>query len=81
MPASETWESYIERMNKDREMAGPLEIRAVSELFEVNLVVYQRDEKKPYLKLGVHEWGSVRTLYLSHHLTWHYNSLKKFVKN
>ena len=33
------------------------------------------------MKLGVHRWGSVRTLFLSHHLTWHYNSLKKVGKN
>ena len=68
VPKDETWEGYISRMTSDRQMAGPIEIRAVSELFEVNLIVFQRNDRKPIVRLGIHEWGSVRTLTLSYHL-------------
>ena len=72
----QTFDDYIADMSKDGFWGGQLEMTALAEILNFNVVVHQVNA--PIMAQTFHPpMGSVPTLHLSYHLGQHYNSLRK----
>lgn len=69
----ETIDEYIERMSKNKEWGGNLEIYALSQALEANFYIYKED-KQMYI---VNYDKPKKNITLTYHEGKHYNSLRK----
>uniref|UniRef100_A0A7S3JRN2 OTU domain-containing protein n=1 Tax=Aureoumbra lagunensis TaxID=44058 RepID=A0A7S3JRN2_9STRA len=68
----EPWDEYLERMARDGEWGGNLELYAASQMYRCNIVIHQL--QAPRLEILCPNVS--RTLHLSYHGESHYNSVK-----
>mmetsp|Transcript_8461 Transcript_8461/g.14204 ORF Transcript_8461/g.14204 Transcript_8461/m.14204 type:complete len:150 (-) Transcript_8461:206-655(-) len=69
-------DSYADKMEKDGTWGGQVELFALANKFEFNIVVHQVGD--PNIFHTIHEpQGSVPTIHISYHLGRHYNSVRR----
>jgi hypothetical protein len=63
-------------MSKDGEWAGQLELKAIGELFELNIHVHQKDEPNLIEQEFTAPGKNKGTLHIAYHMKIHYNSVR-----
>jgi len=70
----ETFDDYIQEIEKDGEWGGNLELQALAMKYQFNAIVHQFNA--PVFALANFDPNYVRTIHLSYHMGEHYNSVR-----
>lgn len=71
----ETIDQYIDRMSKNKEWGGNLEIHALSKALEVNFYIYKEEDKQMFIVKNFEK--PKKNVSLTYHDGKHFNSLRK----
>ncbi|ETB58882.1 hypothetical protein, variant 2 [Plasmodium yoelii 17X] len=69
----ESYKSYIERISTDGTWGGQLELQAVGEIFNINILIYQENGSILEIKINSNDSNCIQLHYTSNE---HYNSVR-----